>query len=638
MSKPAQCGFVLLLTNFVVGSVLLREAIANEDLGAAPDHPLVVAAVASVDRLLDRTVDVMRTHGAATTRDTIVSRIKLYGLLLGLNVETPWFDPTKPVGILLFYDAEMFAPSEAAPAEKPAEGEAASASAPSGLFGAMSEAGLSSKRFVVFLPVKDYQQMLALGKLTPVAGKANCFRDDKGAEQFLRRFGHYVVIGLDADTVDHCPDPRELVRNVLGKNDVAVSLQSKGLPPLLRSLGAEGIKSVYDAGLQRRDDEQERDYLLRRALGDIARELLDLAMTQVDEATFGIRMDADVRSIIELEVNGTAEGKLAKFAAEMTPKKSAFEPLWNADYDQSLGISLALPQRHAKPLAAAIRNYVATASEAADLGTLMLNGPLINSGCRMLETNQFELLCTGEREGDANVLLYGVKIPTNRDLPQQFETWFRGLTADNALGVTTTTLEGMPLYHIQTIPFLGDAFGAILSEAAGGGDWGKAETPSHSWLMATQDAIWFCSRAGLDDDTIPTLLHRAIDTKTLASPNDKNRRTFAPFRMSVHTGHWKGVSADHYKEQAPRLADAEIERIVAQQEKRQKLYEMHSDGISVELLPTARGLKLTMAFDAVYAVLVPQMIIETVFGITQLRPADDLWSAAVRRHFASVAE
>jgi len=37
------------------------------------------------------------------------------------------------------------------------------------------------------------------------------------------------------------------VRNVLGKNDVAVSLQLKGLPPLLRSLGAEGIKSVYDA-------------------------------------------------------------------------------------------------------------------------------------------------------------------------------------------------------------------------------------------------------------------------------------------------------------------------------------------------------------------------------------------------------
>jgi len=33
----------------------------------------------------------------------------------GLEVETPlqWFDLTKPVGILFFYDAEMFTPSEA---------------------------------------------------------------------------------------------------------------------------------------------------------------------------------------------------------------------------------------------------------------------------------------------------------------------------------------------------------------------------------------------------------------------------------------------------------------------------------------------------------------------------------------------
>lgn len=610
MSNSIRCRSALLFAVIAFNSLLLRGAVAQDDPGPSPDHPLVVAAVASPDRLLDRAVDVMQISGAATTREEVIALLKKAEIELEDENTSQWFDLTKPAGIMYFFDSAWLMPA-AAEAKKEEEDREPAPSGSSALAGAVSETGLSPKRFVAFFAAKDYQQMLALGKMMPVEGKVNCFRNDKGVEEYVRRFGNYVVIGEDGDTVDHCPDPREIAKSILGKNDVAVSLQLKGLPPLFRSLGAEGIKSVYDAGLQRRDDEQERDYLLRRALGDIARELLDLAMTQVDEVTLGIRMDADVRSVFELEVNGTAEGKLAKFAAEMTPKKSAFDPLWNADYDQSLGLSLALPQRHGKPLAAAIRNYVAAATTAAEVKAIKESAPIINAGCRMLETNQFELICTGEREGDANVCLLGIRIPTNRDFPQQVE----GLVSQaKDLDFTTTALEGLPVYHTTDFPFLAGGFRTMFSET-GLIDAGEAEVECHSWLMATPDAFWLCSRAGESDDTIPTLLHRAMDIKTLAADGAKNRRSVAPFRMSVHTGHWKGIGSDDYKEQAPRLADAEIERIVAQQDKRQKLYDTHPDGISVELLPTERGLKLTVAFDAVYAVLVPQMIKETFLGV-----------------------
>jgi hypothetical protein len=113
------------------------------------------------------------------------------------------------------------------------------------------------------------------------------------------------------------------------------------------------------------------------------------------------------------------------------------------------------------------------------------------------------------------------------------------------------------------------------------------------------------------------LLHRALDIKTLAADSSRNRRSITPFRMSLHPRHWKSANADPDEGDATvdRKPDPELERLVAQREQRQQLYDAHPDGISVELLPAARGLKLTMAFDAVYAVLVPQMIKETFLGV-----------------------
>jgi len=57
-----------------------------------------------------------------------------------------------------------------------------------------------------------------------------------------------------------------------------------------------------------------------------------------------------------------------------------------------------------------------------------------------------------------------------------------------------------------------------------------------------------------------------------------------------------------------RKPDPASEQSQIEQAKRQQLYNAHPDEISVELLPAARGLKLTMAFDAVYIALVAQMI------------------------------
>jgi len=75
MSKAIRCGSVMLLAVVAFNCLFMRGLNAQDRPVIQPDHPLVVATVASVDRLLDRAVDVIQTSGAAITRDEVFKLI-----------------------------------------------------------------------------------------------------------------------------------------------------------------------------------------------------------------------------------------------------------------------------------------------------------------------------------------------------------------------------------------------------------------------------------------------------------------------------------------------------------------------------------------------------------------------------------
>ena len=653
----------------------VRAADSQPRADATVDHPILVVAAASIDRLLERTATLMESAGRDASPEAIR---KLRAIIDPMSASTmKGIDTTKPIGLLTFFtlnvglhqpnagessavpakskqdsSAEILSKKKAASdaamkkksateatKKKIAEDDSPCDDAPDKsdsdkpeptepgvgidsegnsldmLGGIMDEANqIGLDRAVVAIPMKNFDELIASLGLTRVEGEPFAYDDESGNTLGVRRSGDYLLIGSDPDLVAHTADPRSLLRSVLGKQDVAVSFQTKGLPVGLRMLGAEGIKSVYAAMLQQRDDEPAHEYKLRRALGDLQLELLDLAVSQIDEVNLGLRLDPNKREfVIEFDLAGPPDGKLAKFAAEWTPKRSPFAGLWQEDGTMSLGLSLAIPERHAKPIAAALRERVKQfgLEDGEELGPY---GPLVgilNVGTKLIESGQLDLLMTSTGSGENGSAILGIKVPGGPKFPEQFqkylELWQLLEWSDSkSWSLAVDAVNGYPVHRL-TWGMMDTLFGFGIS--------GFDQSPGFS-IAATPDALWLASTGKDNPEIVPDLLKLAVEhvTSKPARAAASTTRKISPLRMTFHTREIKiGEStseqpdneADPKVRQVKGEAAEKVRRVELQRAEKQKreweiiqtFFQEKGDAIHAELRPTSTGLKLTVQLE-----------------------------------------
>ena len=641
-------------------SLLLGELIApvraddsQPGVDATVDHPILVVAAASIDRLLERATMLLEVSG----RDASPEAIRRIRAIIdpASSSTMKGIDTTKPIGLLVFFgfDESSDQPKPDQPPAVPAKSEQdspptkysqkavesrkktqASDEVPCDevtpetsdliepgfdsmdfLGGIMDEAdSIGLNRAVLAIPMKGFDELIASLALTPVAGEPHAYTDSSGNTMGVRRSGDYLLLASDPDLVAHTADPRSLLRSVLGKQDVAVSFQTKGLPVGLRMLGAEGIKSVYAATLQQRDDEPDHEYKLRRALGDLQLELLDLAVSQIDEVNLGLRLDPDKREfVVEFDLAGKPDGKLAKFAAEWTPKRSPFAGLWQEDGTMSLGLSLAIPERHAKPIAAALRERVKQfgLEDGEELGPY---GPLVgilNVGTKLIESGQLDLLMTSTGSGENGSAILGIKVPGGPKFPEQFqkylELWQLLEWSDSkSWSLAVDAVNGFPVHRL-TWGMMDTLFGFGIS--------GFEQSPGFS-IAATPDALWLASTGKDNPEIVPDLLKLAVEhvTPKPARTTASTTRKISPLRMTFHTREIKiGEStseqpdneADPKVRQVKGEAAEKVRRVELQRAEKQKreweiiqtFFQEKGDAIHAELRPTSTGLKLTVQLE-----------------------------------------
>ena len=606
-------GLRVLLVLTVLFALLVRSGISAEnDAGESTDHPLMVITGASVHRMLDRAVEITQSCGIEMTREQIFEKIQADANPTSLQEVEKWFDCSRPFGLMFFFNLDPVGEPEVKPnapvaeKEENVDGDAkpareATVTRTPGLMDlvdTMDDADFS--RVVFFIPVKDFNLFLQTAKLTPVAGKPNCYRDGEGKESYVRRIGDYVIGSDDASLVENCPDPRSLSRSILGKNDVAASVQLKGLPPLLRSLGAEGIKAAYDASLQQRDEEPEREYQLRRATGDLIREILDLMVSHIDEITLGARLESKSKqAIVELELSGEKGGELSKSSAELTPRRLPFSSVVKPDSGFSLDLALPLPERHAKPIAAAIRNYVATAKDA-EASLLEEYVSLIEFGCKILDSRQLDMIVF-DKDGVGTSGLIGIAVPGGPQFPQQFQQFLDGAKGETKLELAVDELNGWPVHRLQVEDGI-----SILNLLMGADFELVKETSVQFWIVASPQAVWLGSAPKSDGDRLPDFMKSAIELHAKRAPNPQKNFRGNPLRMSLHTRQWMNLP---FTEPVLPQADdperqKEIQQMVEQtrrdHEARVASYEGASDELVFELQPSPNGWKLNVQLDEVY--------------------------------------
>ena len=636
---------VLLLSAVLVAAATAVRADDGDQSEMSPDHPLFIWAIASTDRLFDRFTEVLQASGKSVSREEIsnlLSNVRVAGAGTSFLTQTEdWLDSTKPFGMMFFYGPgfdgkeDLVVPVEPGtspeddiddesplnereiakrrkrdaverrlrdqdldddpepvdtpqmPGDETIDFEDVVDGMPFGM--------LDAERIAMFAAVKDYAKFLEFARLTSIPGKPNGYRINNGDEIFIRRFGDFILAGKESDLIEHCPDPRGIVRSILGKNDFVASFQTKGLPPLLRTFGAEGIKAAFDALLQKRDDEPERTYKLRRAMGGALRDLLEVVVSHIDEINLAFRIEPKTMNVVaDLTLEGPNEGKLAKFASELTPKRSPFDGLWNPKDSFSFLLSLALPERHASPLASAIREYVAKAP-ASEIATLYPYAPMIEAGCKILDSRQLDLFMTASGDESRGETILGLSVPGGVKFPEQFQRMLEDASVDSDQTFTVepavAAINSWPVHRVDLLQSLASLWKSFGIDATPSSD-AKVD----AFVVATAHEVYFrmgSPEPGADaPETLKTLIERSDAQRGIRSSTTK--RLEGPLRMLLHT---RGM----IRSGSPSSDGMEIWNQI------QELYETKSDGILLEVRPVATGLQVTLRLDEFYlAVLAAQ--------------------------------
>ena len=536
----------------------------------AEDHPFAVVAFASVDRLRARATSLGEAIGSPEFAEKWIASGFMGDESFGKLFDSPGFDPTRPIGIMSYpkwFNDEAGEAGNSDGSEK-AAAEPTEIPALEDLFTNsldMMMSGFMEDATVVFcFPAKDREQLLASisevvdQKFLPIAGRPGWFEGDEDDDMKVAFVGHYVLLIADDGKVKqwdrNYPDFEKLAKASLGQNGFAYSLYRRGLPKVVREDMAEAFKLAHAATLQRYDNELEPAFKFRTMFGPLVTESLDLLLSQIEEFRITGHVDSNTHQIlVDTELIGPKDGKLAKLANSMTTKSSLFGSISTDDALFTANVSLPLSTKLWKPVAESMR----AVSEATQETTWLPE--LARTLAKTIEAGQLELHSSYTRGGEG---LLAMRVAGNPAFPEQvqaaLEAWAK-LPADadhaGAVKIAVDNVEGWQIHQLPSsvlgyVGLLGiaptDLLSARLFKNTGrveiDGDGNKREVtevtsftesqePISCWLAATPNGIWLALGSPNNRDC-PAWFKSAIEA-SLAKPTatSKTNRNNAPVRV-----------------------------------------------------------------------------------------------------------
>ena len=541
----------------LLASLSLPVSAASDDESTSIDYPLVVVNASSVQRLQDNS-KVMFELAERTDMVEVVEKWTTNTLK-----DLKGIDRTRPFGMMVYLPPTFIG-------------------APIG---------------ITYIPVTnldDALQTLAygIGKITAVDGKRG-YNDIRYSESFqirTRHVGGYLfMVGPDGDetTMDkNFPDPVKLTSRLSTQYDIAVSLQIKNVPPTMKSLFLEFLKTSSQAELQQRDGEPESAYRLRRANGDSWLELIDRIVMQGEEFTIGGRMDPETRKgNIDFEIAGTSDSKLAKFFQDMAGKRTYFGNLLTNPATFTMSASWLLSEKQ-RPLIAsffeAARKDVTANAEKENLQDIgKVIDPIFKALMASADTGHVDLVAqlVGTEPG-RYALIAGSRLTATRSLPKQVADLLQYIK-DNSNGNENIAKLELASGEIDSYPV--HRFPVNPPDKPGQRMFGEQ---AHLYFYATPQALWFAFGG---DSALDVLRESVAQVAVPQDPQESRNRV--PFMFVTHANNWLTVASD----ERPAAA--------AFNEQARAAFKSDHDSMQVIVRPTETGVRLRAEFEEGYIAL-----------------------------------
>ncbi len=512
-----------------------RVAFSADDAAEAQEtlpNPLVVINVASVERLLTD----MDYMFAAAERPELSEAAG--GALSNVN-DLKGLARDKPFGLMLFLRPGL--PPQPVP--------------------------------IGFLPVKSIDDLLKTASLGPlvakkVEGKAGRYELVGPNRTFHARLqSGYAFVGQTADLLDReFPDPVQFTKRMTAAYDIAVRLDLKTLPRGFKDVFLNFLKIRSAAELQRRDDEPEARFRLRKARGDSDMQFMEQLLTQADDITLGIDASEEKKTAaLEFVINAAEDSEFATYLKEIGGKHSHFAGLFEHKAALTLSASWVMAEREKKLLNEALD--VAETAVSERLGREdEKDGPIQSLFGALNETAKrghvdFVAQFVGKME-DKFALVGGLKI-ANADAAGTALTQILQRLQDNPdvanLKLNVDTHNGVAIHRIE---------GKTIrpqDERLYGGHPGL-------FVGAGSNAIWFAVGG---DKALPEL-KKSMDTVAKTSDRTADRNPDAPFQLNANFNNWLGFDPNAGRR-------GEIAK---------KAFSPGGDAIQVDFRPTDKGARL----------------------------------------------
>ncbi|MEI8379349.1 MAG: hypothetical protein WCJ09_04415 [Planctomycetota bacterium] len=572
----------------------VRGAEGSGQPAANAEYPLVIFAISSGERLRERSQQLAE---AVSLPDQATKLLLTLTGGLSILMESEGFDATRPAGLMSFLTDEK---GEQGLRDK-LEG-----SSVIDIF----DPDQFLERGILFFPVRDASVFMeSFGKLAnekfiPTAGKPGHFENEKGEAQPVRVLGKYVFYFTDESPDRPLPDLSGLLRPLLINRDVVLSIQARGIPKAIREIVGEQIKMSTAAGLQRFDDEPEVEFRWRTALGAFQQELIDIAVSHVDEINLGLKFDPSKSAMVfDLDLVGPKNGKLAKLCSGLSTKRGFFQaPAEEPEFE--FGISTPISQRMAKPLIDALLTSakVLKLNDIASAGTNAL-AEISQSLATTLEAGHFDMRLTVHGPVQQPEYLLGLRLGRTHQFAEALPVLLTEFAKVFGTTYDLETIDEVPV-HRTRLGHLADILDSIADEFFANVAI-SAESPV--WFAIGPQTVWIASGTELTIGP-PASLREAIQAQS--NPRTASVKPQFPVGLKVHTRNWLSPSdaVEQEQEVAGKIeqvaadSDDQKKKVIAEQSKQlmeivYAAFRERPDSIQLDVRPADTGLKIRMTCE-----------------------------------------